>query len=186
MMKQLLFRTSFAFLLGITGTLLVLGIMTQLGSTIQVAYAAGPRYVAPGGSDSGNNCANSASPCATIQHAVDVADPGDVIKVATGVYTGINHYGGLSQTVYLSKSVTIGGGYTPAFTEPPDPEANPTTLDAQGQGGVLYITGDISVTIAGLRLTGAGGGGSFGSGISVFTATVTLSHNDIFSNSAAY
>jgi uncharacterized repeat protein (TIGR01451 family) len=169
------------FWLGISSALVVLGIMTQLGSSVKIAYAAGPRYVAPGGNDSGNNCANNANPCATIQHAVDVADPDDIIKIATGVYTSVT----MPEVVYISKSLTLQGGYLPAFTEPPEPVANPTTLDAQGQGGVLNITGNISVTIAGLRLTGAGDGGSFGSGVSVFTATVTLSNNDIFSNSAS-
>ena len=53
-------------------------------------------------------------PCdyTSIQAAVDAAIPGDVIKVAAGVYTGVNSYGGLTQTVYISKSLTIRGGYT--------------------------------------------------------------------------
>lgn len=58
--------------------------------------------------------------------------------------------------VYISKTVTIRGGYTTTngFADPPNPDTNPTTLDAQGQGRVLYITGDISLTIEGLRITG--------------------------------
>jgi hypothetical protein len=35
-----------------------------------------------------------------------------------------------------------------------DPIANPTTLNAQGQGRVIYITGGINPTIEGLRITG--------------------------------
>src|SRR5262245_35915613 len=89
-MKRLVLKTGFAFLLGFSGVFLILGLIAGLGSAVNVAYAAGPRYVAPSGSDSGNDCANSASPCATVQHAVDVASPGDVIKVATGVYTGVS------------------------------------------------------------------------------------------------
>jgi hypothetical protein len=92
---------------------------------------------------------------AVIQDAVDAASDGDVIKIATGIYTAMNNYGGLAQVVYISKTVTIRGGYiAPDFAEPPDPEANPTTLDAQGQGRVFYITGNISPTIEKLRITG--------------------------------
>src|SRR5512136_2100495 len=39
--------------------------------------AAGPRYVAVGGGDAGNDCTVSSNPCATVQHAVDVANPGE-------------------------------------------------------------------------------------------------------------
>jgi hypothetical protein len=101
-----------------------------------------------------------------VQAAVDAASDGDVIKVATGVYTDVSArpapagYQGapasglITQVVYISKTVTIRGGYTSAFTEPPNPEANPTTLDAQGQGRVLLIAGVISPTAEGLRITG--------------------------------
>ena len=73
---------------------------------------------------------------------------GEVIKVAAGTYDDINDYGGLAQIVYLEKSITIQGGYTPAFTEPPDPEANATTLDAGGKTDIdldprPYLTPDL-------------------------------------------
>jgi hypothetical protein len=111
----------------------------------------------------------------SIQDAVDAASDGGVIKVAAGTYTGVQGrpapagYVGpsvITQVVYISKTVTIRGGYTTAFTDPPDPEANPTTLDARGQGRVIHITGDISPTVEGLRITGGDasglGGGYWG------------------------
>jgi hypothetical protein len=101
----------------------------------------------------------------SIQAAVDAARDSDVIKVATGTYAGVSARAGVTQVVYISKTVTIQGGYTTAFTEPPNPEANLTTLDAQKQGRVLYITGNISPTVEGLRITGgyvkASGGGIY-------------------------
>ncbi|HXV99875.1 MAG TPA: hypothetical protein VEC93_15770, partial [Anaerolineae bacterium] len=119
-----------------------------------------------------------------VQAAVDAAAPGDVIKVAAGTYAGVTFRASVTQTVYISKSVTIRGGYTAAFAEPPDPQANPTTLDAQGQGRVIYITGNISPTIEGLRITG-GSTTSYGGGIHVISATATISNNEIFGNVAS-
>jgi hypothetical protein len=46
------------------------------------------------------------------------------------------------QVVYLDKTVTVRGGYNAAdFSLPPHPDAYPTTLDAEDQGRVIYITG---------------------------------------------
>jgi hypothetical protein len=81
--------------------------------------------------------------------------PGDEILVAAGTYTGVNvcprndfiTIGVVTQVVYISKTVTTRGGYTTTNWTTPYPITQPTTLDAQGQGRVLYITGDISPTI---------------------------------------
>lgn len=123
----------------------------------------------------------------SIQDAVDAASEGNVIKVAAGTYSDINNYGGLAQVVYITKTITIRGGYAaPAFTEPSNPEANPTTLDAQGQGRVIYITGVISPTLEGLRITGGLssriGPYTTGGGIYVSRAMATIRNNQIFSN----
>ena len=137
-----LFILTGTFLCGLT---LVLMWLLSLSGPPELARAAGDTYtVCPTG------------PCdyTVIQDAVDAASDGDVIKVAAGTYDDINHHGGLAQVVYIVKSVTIQGGYTTAFTEPPDPVANPTTLDAGGMGRVIYIEGMINPTIAGLRITG--------------------------------
>jgi len=85
---------------------------------------------------------------------VDAAGDNDVIKVATGVYTDIQQRAGITQVVYLSKTVTIRGGYTTTNWSASYPLTQPTTLDAYGQGRVMYITGSISPTIEGLHITG--------------------------------
>jgi parallel beta-helix repeat protein len=130
----------------------------------------------------------------SVQDAVDAASGGEVIKVAAGNYTGTNNYGGSPQVVYISKTVTIRGGYTTAFADPPDPDTNLTTLDAQGQGRVLVISGDISSpTVEGLRITGGdatGLGDPFwggeGGGVHIGGAAATIASCTITDNIANY
>ena len=129
----------------------------------------------------------------TVQAAVDAANDGDTVKVA-GYCAGVEARAGVTQTVYISKTLTLRGGYTITNWTVPDPVANPTTLDAEGLGRVLYITGDISPTIERLRITGGdatGLGGTkwdadAGGGVYVITATATISNNQVFNNTAVY
>jgi len=142
-----------------------------------------------------NGCAYS-----SVQAAVDVAGDDDVIKVAAGTYTGVDvrprddftTTGVVTQVVYISKTVAIQGGYTTTNWTTPDPEANPTTLDAEGQGRVFYITGDISTTIEGLRITGGDAnvfpntewGSNHGGGMFIISATMTIRGNWVYGNMA--
>lgn len=129
----------------------------------------------------------------SVQAAVDDASDGDVIKVAAGTYTGVNvrarnditTTGVVTQVVYISKTVTIRGGYTTTNWTTPHPITQPTTLDAQGQGRVFYITADISPAIKGLRITGGDAAGlGCGGGLYVITATITVSDCLIHDNHA--
>lgn len=129
-----------------------------------------------------------------VQAAVDAGSaPGDVVKVA-GTCTGVWVREGLTQTVYLSRTLTLRGGYTTTNWTTPDPVANPTTLDAQGLGRVLYVTGDNAPVIEGLVITGGnawglGGIGQFGDrdgggGAYVLTSTATIQNCTFTGNSA--
>ena len=70
------------------GTALVAAVLVG-GAGAAVAI---PRYVAPSptGNDIGgaNDCLSPFAPCATIQHAIDVADPTDVLRIAGGTFYG--------------------------------------------------------------------------------------------------
>jgi hypothetical protein len=170
-----------------------------------------PLYVSTTGVDSGD-CSDSGLPCRTIQYAVDQAGAGSVVKVASGVYTDVHvrsrrdvtTTGIVTQVVYVSKTVTIRGGYTDAFIDPPDPEANPTTLDARGQGRGLYVTGfwagsgqAVSSTVEGLHITGGDAldlGGHLdseedaldaGGGIYAIDAVLSLDSCGVSSNAAS-
>jgi hypothetical protein len=147
------------------------------------------RYVAPGGACGG------ATPCyATIQAAVDAAAAGDEIRVAAGTYGGVSARAGITQVIYLDKGLALRGGFTPANWAAPNPAANPTTLDAQGRGRGLVVTGTQAlVTVEGLRITGGNATGlagrpdgrDAGGGVYVYGSNVALRGSAIYSNTAS-
>ncbi len=137
----------------------------------------------------------------SLQAAIQVAAPYDVIKVASGTYTDVHEmyvWGNPSysarQVAYITKSLTIAGGYTVTDWATPDPVANPTILDAQGQGRVLHAYDDsnapITVTLRGLQITGGDttSGGTYngvqGGGIYARTAHLTVEDCRIEGNQA--
>ena len=144
-------------------------------------------YVAATGSDSGNTCANSAAPCATVQHAVDNAEIGGEIRIAAGSYTGVP---GITQTVYISKSIVLRGGYTTSNWNTPYPLTQTTTLNAQNLGRVIYIASGQPV-LEGLRVingnaTGLGGvWGDDGGGIYVNSSAAPTIRNCTITNNTA-
>jgi len=182
----------------ITGVSVLTMLVLFLGQPSTTLADSGIRYVALDGSDA-TNCDTVNSRCQTIQHAVDVANEGDIIKVAAGVYNGvqgrpsIDGYHGsaiVTQTVYISTSITIRGGYTTtnAFAEPP---TDVTTLDPQGYGRAMFIIPETIVTLENLQLVGGnaagfGGGGApsyqdSGGGLYADRASTSIS-NCLFAN----
>ena len=197
-MKRLAIRAGLALALGGGLALVLLWLLNGQPAPVTAAPASPSSPPPVGGGGRGNVitvCLSGGCDHDTIQAAVDAADDGAEIRVATGVYTGVSARAGVIQVVYLSKTVTIRGGYTTTDWTTSNPISYPTTLDAEGEGRVLYITGDISPTIEGLRITGGdaqglgGGPGSptgGGGGIYVITATATIKDDCVFSNTAEY
>jgi uncharacterized repeat protein (TIGR01451 family) len=136
-------------------------------------------YVAP-------DCSGlSVTPCyTTVQTAVDALDdPADEVWIATGTFTGVNAYGGLNQMVYVSKSLALRGGYSTTFALQ-DPDLYTTTLNAQDNGRVLYVTGaGITVTVEGLQITQ---GYTDGNGAGVYVAQATATISDCLINDNGY
>lgn len=128
----------------------------------------------------------------SVQQAVDASASGsDVVKIA-GTCSGVNNQAGLAQVVYLDKPLTLQGGYTITNWTLPDPQAYSTTLDAQGDGRVLYLDVGAEATLLGLRLTGGDaeglGGGAPGmdtaGGVYAISATLTMQNCELFGNMA--
>jgi hypothetical protein len=98
-------------------------------------------YLAPDGNDA-NTCATPATRCVTLGRGLAQLAAGGELRLASGTYTG---------TTTLTRPATISGGFAlPNFT----PGAPPATLDGQGLGSTLQITGAISVRLAQLTITG--------------------------------
>jgi hypothetical protein len=147
--------------------------------------------LAPVGARAANEvhvCQSGGANFTTIQAAVDAAQPGDVIKVAAATYTEAKLISGTQYNLYLTKSVTILGGYTCADFVNQNAALNVTTIrpfTAQQSVisifGVNGMTAQVAPTINGFTITG-GGGGNHGGGISMHDSDATISNNIITGN----
>jgi len=163
-------RLLWVFILEIGLALVLLGVLNARPE----ASLADTLCVNPGGSD---GC------YASIQAAVDGSDDSDTIRVAEGTY---------HETVVLTKSVTLEGGWNASFTAR-DWELYVTTIDAQQAGPVIWINAPVTSTIEGFVLTGGddtahlGWGGGikiYWPGASGTEGLTTIRHNVITDNVA--
>ena len=117
---------------------------------------------------------------ASIQAAIDASGDGDTVNVAQGTYY---------ETVALTKSVTLQGGWNADFTGR-DWDAYVTTIDAQRNGSVIQVHGTVSPTIEGFVITGGDGSAylGWGGGVEIYgdgvdgSGTVIIRHNVISDN----
>ena len=97
----------------------------------------------------GSNFTYSSTDSAAVQNAIDAASDHDWLKIA-GNCTGGQTKSGSIQTAYLAKPLTLTGGYaisssaslTAVDWTTHDPDNYQTILDANGEGRVVYASGD--------------------------------------------
>jgi len=173
-------QNCFAILLGVAGGLaLMLVMLAMLGGGALPIRAA---VAAPRGEL--QVCADGCTYTA-VQSAIDAANPGDVIQIAAGVYTGTLLRSGLWQMAYITQNLTLRGGYNADFSAW-DPALYTTTLDAEGTGRVVYTKGAITVTLEGLRLVNgyhsASGAGVYAESATLHVVSSTIGHNRVNPN----
>lgn len=147
-------RWGLAMGLALAGLLVLLAALNSGGATAAPAPLPCDRYVlGNGGSDAGN-CSNMASPCHTVQYAINHAADNDVICVADrGIAPGPTIY---AEHLLITRTLTLEGawkgecvGVHPSICTfeavPCAPEL--VVLDGFHQGRVITIRGAITPTI---------------------------------------
>jgi Zn-dependent metalloprotease len=110
----------------------------NLSAQTQEIAALTTYYVTTTGNDA-NLCNTTGSPCLTINGALaKAATSGDIIKVATGTYTGTG-----TDAVLISKSVTLSGGWNASFSA----QTGKSTIDGQNARRPLLINNSNTVAI---------------------------------------
>ncbi|MBK9924361.1 MAG: M4 family metallopeptidase [Anaerolineales bacterium] len=134
-------------------------------------------YVAPTGNDT-NSCTAPASPCLTINGAIGKAGADDIIKVASGTYTGT-----AGSVVTISKSVTLSGGWNDTFTS----QNGASVIDGGGVRSGVFVNDWVSYTVIDHFVIqdctrGAANGGGIYAGNNT---SVVLKYSSVINNSAA-
>ena len=107
------------------------------------------------------------------------ATPGTTVKVA-GTCAGVAEAAGISQTVYISQSLALQGGYNQAdWAAGQQLGVYTTTLDANDQGRVAYVTNNAVVSLDGLLLTHGAISSTNGGAIAAVDADVTINQSII-------
>jgi len=134
-------RLFMTLVLGMVLTLALLRLLdTGTPGTALTQTGTGIFRVATTGTDE-SDCGSLHSPWRTPQYAVALAGEGDEVRVATGVYTGVQVRDGSRQLLLITKTLTIRGGYNAAF-EHTFPLTRPTVLDAEGRGRVVFVAAE--------------------------------------------
>jgi uncharacterized repeat protein (TIGR01451 family) len=185
--RSLISRLSLVFAIALIGLMLMLWIGPGDPASIAINAGYSPNvgetcFATP----DGGITVFSSTDANAVQQAVNAASPGDIVKAA-GYCAGVHEVAHAFQTVHIPKPLTLRGGYTATNWSTSFPLTQPTTLDAQGLGRVIYATTDIAVAdmtvqngnIDGVSLCPSGCGGG------IFAASsLSLVNVNVLSNTA--
>lgn len=118
--------------------------------------------VAPNGNDN-NSCDTTIAPCLTINGAISKAAAGDTIRVASGMYVGVE-----TEVAHISKSVTLSGGWNTNFLA----QTGYSIIDGQSARMGAVIDNSAHVTIDRFRIQN--GSSCSAGGIHVWGGDTTL------------
>lgn len=129
-------------------------------------FAPTTRFVATTGTDGANDCTDQEAPCATVEHAVTVAGPGDTIDIAAGTYTEFG--------ITLNKNLTVTGA-----------GAASTTLQGAAQPGnapdrLFFIVSGVAVDFSDLTLSNGVADGDDGGAILAESQTTLTVQRSVF------
>lgn len=153
--------------------------LTAPGSSIAAPLAGETCFATPNDGTTVYSSTNASA----VRAALAAVSPGDTVKVA-GYCPGVQASGGTTQTVIISQSVTLAGGYTTTNWTTPDPLAYPTILDADGGGRVIYASAAATLTHLTIQ-NGASddhGGGAYFAYVPATVSGVTFISNTAVNN----
>jgi len=135
-------------------------------------------------------CGSESFPCTSLQTAADLAEPGDTVLLAAGVYTAD---GPAVLSLTDDKPVTLIGGFDPITWMEGDNTSSPTIIDGEGVRRGIYIANTYNLmTFENLIIRNGrasdriGAWGAMGGGMlclqnaSVLLQDVTFSNNQVW------
>ncbi len=182
-------------LMTLVGVLAMLWTMGDASHAVQTRSAARStiaatssitRYVSSVSGSDASDCTDETAPCQSIQYAVDQADDGDEIRIATmdnaerAIYTDTGE-----SIVALTKSLTLRGGYL--YVHPLNKWTRgplPSSVDGEGERRAIHISGDVTVTLRMLSLVN--GQADYGGNIYAKDAGLRFVATPIMSGTADY
>lgn len=146
---------------------------------VPVVFAGGTWYVDGVGSSDANDCASTATACASINGVLSKPGfvAGDAIEVAIGTYTGSG-----SEVVLLNKGATLSGGWDSSFST----QNGTSTIDGQGARPGVFINSGVVATIDHFTIQNGYTPNADGGGISNYGGTLTVSKSTVQNNRAAF
>jgi hypothetical protein len=115
--------------------------------------------------DAPGDCLSATTPCGSVQQALDLADDGDEILVATGTYT---------ENLFITRGVRLRGGWNVSFTTQ-SPVSYPSVIDGAGAHVISATVESGPALIQGFTVRNGR------DGIHLYAGTFTLTHNHIYS-----